>query len=76
MQRFTWNLLLCELPKIVQLSLVRRPGSMPEEQPLQRLASLQLIFETKHVLGVIFFQQVEEFGGRLHDGERRGFGMI
>jgi len=42
---------------------------MPEEQPLQCLAPLQLILEAKNILLVVEFEEVEELGTRFHDGE-------
>ena len=49
---------------------------MPEKEPLQSLAALKVIFEAKNVLGVIFLEEIEKFGGRFHDGERRGLVVV
>ena len=46
----TRDLFLSKLPKMVHLTLVRRPTAMPKEQPLQRLASLQFILKPKHII--------------------------
>ena len=49
---------------------------MPKEQPLQRLAPLQLILEAKHIILIRKLQQIQKLGGGLHDGERRRLGMV
>lgn len=49
---------------------------MPEEQPLQTLALLQLILESEHIVLVCELQQVEEFGRCLHDGEWGRLGIV
>lgn len=49
---------------------------MPEEQPLQGLASLQLVFEAKNIVLVLILEEVKQLGGCFHHGEGRGFGMI
>ena len=66
----TRNLLLRKLGEMIRLPLVRRTAPMPKEQPLQRLTPLQLILEPKHVVLVRKLEQVQQFGRRLHDGER------
>lgn len=67
----TWDLLLGELGKMVHLPLIRSPRSVPEEEPLQSFVALELIRETKDILLVGEFEEIEELGARLHDGERR-----
>lgn len=49
---------------------------MPKEQPLQRLAPLQLILEPKHIILIRKLQQIQELRRRLHDGKRRRLSMI
>ena len=49
---------------------------MPEEQPLKTLIPLHLVLETKLVVFVGKFQEVEELGGCLHDRERRVGGVV
>ena len=49
---------------------------MPKEQPLQRLAPLQLILEPKHIILIRKLQQIQELRRCLHDGERRRLGMV
>ena len=49
---------------------------MPKEQPLQRLAPLQLILEPKHIILIRKLEQIQELGRRLHDRERRRLRMI
>lgn len=53
----TGDLLLSELPKVVHLPLIGCATAMPKEQPLQRLAPLQLILEPKHI---IFIGELEK----------------
>lgn len=69
----TWDLLLCELGKMIGLALVRRAAPVPEEEPLQRLATLELVFEAEDVVLVGEFEEVEQFGGGFHD--REGWGL-
>ena len=54
----------------------RRSTPMPKEQPLQRLAPLQLILEPKHIVLIRKLQQIQELRRRLHDGERRRLRMV
>ena len=49
---------------------------MPKEQPLQRLAPLQLILEPKHIILIRKLQQIQELRRRLHDGKRRRLRMV
>ena len=42
---------------------------MPEERPLQALVPLKLVGEAEGVFLVVEFEQVEHFGGSLHDSE-------
>lgn len=49
---------------------------MPEECPLQTFAALEIVVEAKSVVFVEFLQQVEHLGGRLHDGEGWGLGVV
>lgn len=65
----TRNLLLGEDTKKIQLPLIRRAAPMPEEEPLQALASFQFVREAKHFVPVGDIDEVEQFGGRFHDGE-------
>ena len=69
--RFTWDLFFGGLGEMIDLSHVRCTGPMPEEEPLKRLVALQFIGETKDVLLVGKFKEVEKLGARLHDGKRR-----
>ena len=39
---------------------------MPEKEPLECLAALELVFESEFVVFVGEFQEVEEFGGGFH----------
>ena len=61
---------------MIGLALVRSTTAVPEEQPLQTLTPLQLILEAKDVVLIREFQQVEQFGASLHDGERRALGVV
>lgn len=58
------------------LALVWCSAPMPEKEPLQSLASLELILEAEVVVLVELLQEVQQLGGRLHDGECRGLGVI
>jgi hypothetical protein len=49
---------------------------MPEEEPLQTLTALERVGEPEVVLGVVLFDEIEEFGGGLHDGEGRGLAAV
>lgn len=49
---------------------------MPKEQPLQRLAPLQLILKPKHIILIRKLQQIQKLGRRLHDWKRRRLGMV
>ena len=49
---------------------------MPEEKPLLSFTSLQLVGEAEDVLTIVLLEQVHQFCGGLHDGERRRFGGI
>ena len=50
--------------------------TVPKEQPLQSLGSLQVIFEAKGVVFVVFFFEVKKLGTRLHGRERRALGVV
>ncbi len=65
----TRHLLLGENAEKVQLPLIRRAATMPEEQPLQALAPLQIIGEPKQFISVRDVDEVKQFGGCFHDGE-------
>lgn len=54
----------------VELALIRRAASMPEEQPLKTLASLQLIFESKNMVSISNIEQIQQFSRRFHHRER------
>ena len=56
---------------MIDLSLIRGAGPMPEEEPLKSLVPLQLISETEDIFLVSEFEKVEKLGASLHDGERR-----
>lgn len=43
---------------------------MPEEEPLQSLRALQLVFETELVVLVGELQEIQELGRGFHHGER------
>jgi len=49
---------------------------MPEEQPLQALAPLELVLEAEVVLLIVEFGQVEQLGRGLHHGERGRLGVV
>lgn len=49
---------------------------MPKEQPLQRLASLQLILESKHIIFIRKLQQVQELSRCLHDRKGRRLSVV
>ena len=49
---------------------------MPEEQPLQCLIALEIVLETEEVVLVVFLLKVEQLGGCLHYGERRGDAVV
>jgi hypothetical protein len=60
---------------------VRRRGRdggkhTPEEHPLQRLVALELVLEAELIARVVFFQEVEELGGGLDDGEGGVLGVV
>jgi hypothetical protein len=74
--RRTFNLLRRRPREMIHLALIRRAAAMPKEQPLQALVPLQLVLEPEPVLLVREFQQIEQFGRGLHDGEGRGLGVI
>ena len=61
---------------MIDLALIRRPRAMPEEQPLQRLAPLELILEAEHVILIRELEEVEELSGGFHDGEGRRLGVV
>lgn len=61
---------------MIDLTLIRRPTTMPEEQPLQRLIALQVILESKRVVLVGDLFQVQELRGALDDRERRRHGVV
>jgi len=42
---------------------------MPEEQPLQRLTPLQLIFEPENIIFVGELEEIEKFGACFHNWE-------
>lgn len=56
---------------MIDLSLIRGAGPMPEEEPLKSLAPLQLVSETEDVFLIGEFEKVEKLGASLHDGKRR-----
>ena len=49
---------------------------MPKEEPLQRLAAFQFVFEPECVVFIGEFQEVEELGASFHDGEGWGLGVV
>ncbi len=49
---------------------------MPEKEPLQAFTPLQFILESKLVFLVDMFEEIEELGGCLHDGEWRGLSVV
>ena len=49
---------------------------MPEEQPLQRLAPLQLILEPKHIILIRELQKIQELSRCFHDWEGRRLGVV
>lgn len=60
----------------LDLTLVGRAGAVPEEGPLQALVALELVFEAEGVVLVGCFEEVEHFGGGLHDWEWRVLGVV
>jgi hypothetical protein len=62
--------------EVVHLALIRRARAVPEEQPLQRLALLQLVRETENVVLVILALQIQEFRTGLMHWERRRDGIV
>lgn len=61
---------------MVRLALVRRSGTMPEEDPLKGLIALQVILEAELVLFVSELEEVQKFGRGFMDGERRALVVI
>lgn len=49
---------------------------MPKEQPLQRLAPLQLILKPKHIILIRKLEQIQKLSRRFHHRERRRLRMI
>lgn len=49
---------------------------MPEEDPLQALAALQLVFEAECVVLVGGLEEVEHLGRGLHDREGRVLSVV
>ena len=49
---------------------------MPEKQPLEGFAPLELVFEAELVVLVGEFEEVEEFGAGFHDGEGGRLGVV
>lgn len=68
--RRTWELLFRNFGEVVRLALVGGAAAVPEEEPLQCLAALKIVFKPKFVVFVFSFQKVEQFCGCLHDCER------
>lgn len=68
--KHTWNLLFGKFVEVVHLSLIRGAATVPEKEPLQTLAAFQLILEPELVVFVGEFEEVEQFSGGFHDGER------
>ena len=66
----TWDLLFGKFVEVVHLSLIRGTATMPEKEPLQTLAALQLILKPKLVILVGEFKEVEQLSGGFHDGKR------
>ena len=67
----TGDLFFRKFGKMIDLSLIRGSGPMPEEEPLKSLVPLQFVRETEDVFLVGEFEKVEKLGASLHDGERR-----
>ena len=74
--KHTLNPLRRCLGKMSHLPLIRRPAPMPKEQPLQTLIALELVLEAEPILPIRKFQQVQQLGRGLHDGERRGLRVV
>jgi hypothetical protein len=62
--------------EMIHLPLIRRPAAMPKEQPLQALIALQLILEPESILPIRKLEQIQQLRRGLHDGERRGLGVV
>ena len=75
-EKLTGNLFRSEFSKVVDLSLVWCPTSVPEEKPLKRLIAFELILEAELVIFVGKFEEIKEFGTGFHDCERRGLGVV
>ena len=61
---------------MINLPLVGRTATMPEEHPLQAITSLELVLEAEGVILVVLLEEVEELGGCLDDGEGWGLGGV
>lgn len=49
---------------------------MPEEQPLQRLAPLQLVLEPKDIVLVRELEEIQQLRRRFHDGKGRRLRVV
>ena len=72
----TWNLLRRGPRKVVNLSLIWRAATVPEEHPLQRLIPFELVFEAKLVVLVRKLEQIQQLRRGLDAGERRGLRVV
>jgi hypothetical protein len=57
-EKLTGNLLFGKLVEVIDLALVWRTRTVPEEKPLQAFISLEFVFEAKDVIFVGEFEEI------------------